>query len=113
MEPVRIHARRRSQQGGGNGMAPLKPEKKMTSPLSGPTDRAPGRATWLPPVVRSNAEPAGRASASCPAADLRLWHTTTIHEQCKGMCIAAHSARESRGLVVMLVSGWVQKRESR
>eukprot|EP00966_Prymnesium_polylepis_P333094 7388562-Prymnesium_polylepis.1 len=24
-------------------------------PLSGPTDRAPGRAAWLTPVVRSNA----------------------------------------------------------
>eukprot|EP00966_Prymnesium_polylepis_P282593 6529677-Prymnesium_polylepis.1 len=35
------------------------------------------------------------------------------YEQCKGICTAARSARESRGLVVMLVSGWVQKRESR
>eukprot|EP00966_Prymnesium_polylepis_P296916 6859692-Prymnesium_polylepis.1 len=35
------------------------------------------------------------------------------YEQCKSIRIAARIARESRGLVVMLVSGWVQKREFR
>eukprot|EP00966_Prymnesium_polylepis_P047524 1100352-Prymnesium_polylepis.1 len=59
MEPeaVRIHTRRRSQPGGGNGVAPLKPEEQ-------------------------NAEPAGRASASYPAATAVVAHNN--HEQCKG-----------------------------
>eukprot|EP00966_Prymnesium_polylepis_P305908 7069297-Prymnesium_polylepis.1 len=45
-------------------------------PLSGPTNKALGRAAWLPPVLRSNGS--GRASALCPAADQRLWHTTDM-----------------------------------
>eukprot|EP00966_Prymnesium_polylepis_P161618 3735360-Prymnesium_polylepis.1 len=57
-------------------MAPLKPEGKLPPPLSGPTDRARGRAVWLPPVLRSSGS--GRASASCPAADLRLRHTADM-----------------------------------
>eukprot|EP00966_Prymnesium_polylepis_P226642 5243432-Prymnesium_polylepis.1 len=35
------------------------------------------------------------------------------HEQMHGICIAVCSARASRGLVIVLVSGWPQKRESR
>eukprot|EP00966_Prymnesium_polylepis_P270076 6239126-Prymnesium_polylepis.1 len=41
---------------GANEMAPLGPEEKSPPPLSGPTDRAPGRAEWLLPVVRSNGD---------------------------------------------------------
>eukprot|EP00966_Prymnesium_polylepis_P236318 5465242-Prymnesium_polylepis.1 len=52
MEPVRVHAGGRQPEG-GNGVATLGPEENRPPPRSGPTDRAPGQAEWLPPAVRS------------------------------------------------------------
>ena len=73
-------------------MAPLKPGGKCPPPLSGPTNRAPGRAAWLPPVLRSNGS--GGASASCSAADLRLWHTTDMSNV--RVCVSRFAAHGHR-----------------
>eukprot|EP00966_Prymnesium_polylepis_P281582 6506208-Prymnesium_polylepis.1 len=48
MEPVRIHFTG-EQPEGVNGVTPLGPEEKCPPPCSGPTDRAPAQAEWLPP----------------------------------------------------------------